>query len=329
MLPSPLLIGTRGRLTAAFFAARGRRESAVVEANAGGDGVEGAAAESAAASAPDLAALEEQLVALAARGAAAHVDLSLDGTLFAAHLGRCGAPVGTMTLARIHAEDLFLVAAALFGDETAVAKLRRVHRPVLAGYLRHIDVSRPFLEEVEQRLWGTALVGGSDGEPKLAGYSGQGALAGWVGISAQRIALMIRRHERAEKRALAGAAAEADAEAELLSRDPELAFIKGRLRNDFRAALTQALSSLEDRERMIFRLHLVDGLTVEVIAKMYGVSHSTVSRWLAKARDQVIHEAQRLLRDQMRLSPAEFESMAALVVSRLDLSVSRILRETG
>ena len=289
----------------------------------------GAPAESASVSAPESAALEEQLAALAARGAAAHGDLALDRTLFAAHLGRCGAPVGTTTPAAIHAEDLFLVAAALCGDGAAVAKLRRIHRPVLASYLRHIDVSKPFLDEVEQRLWDSALVGADGGEPKLASYSGQGALAGWVGIAAQRIALMIRRHEAAEERAVDGATAEAEAEAELLSRDPELAFIKGRLRNDFRGALTQALSSLEDRERMIFRLHLVDGLTVEAIAKMYGVSHSTVSRWLGKARDQVVDEAQRLLRDRMQLSPAEFESIAALVVSQLDLSVSRILRGTG
>jgi RNA polymerase sigma-70 factor (ECF subfamily) len=303
-----------GRLTVAFLAARGRREPG---------GEDSAAASSAAAT----SALETTLAALLARGAAGHVDLSLDGALFASHLGRCGAPVGTAAPGSIYAEDLFLAAAALFGDEAAVAKLRRLHRPVLAGYLRHIDVSTPFLEEVEQRLWDSALVGTSGAGPKLASYSGQGALAGWVGIAAQRIALMIRRHEAAEERAVDGAAA--DAEADALAHDPELAFIKGRLQGKFRSALTQALSRLEDRERMIFRLHLVDGLTVEAIGKIYGVSHSTVSRWLAKARDQVIDQAQRVLRDEMRLSPAEFESVAALVVSHLDLSVSRILRGTG
>jgi RNA polymerase sigma-70 factor (ECF subfamily) len=206
-----------------------------------------------------------------------------------------------------------------------VAKLRRAHRPVLAGYLRHIDVSPAFFDEVDQRLWDAALVGAAGAGPKLASYSGQGALAGWVGIAAQRIALMLRRHEAAEERAADGAAAEAQA----LAADPELAFIKGKLRNQFQGALTRALAALDDRERMIYRLHLVDGLTVESIGKIYGVSHSTVSRWLAKARESVIREAQRVLRDEMRLSPAEFESVAALVVSQLDLSVSRLLRRTG
>ncbi len=88
----------------------------------------------------------------------------------------------------------------------AVAKLRRIHRPVLAGYLRHIDVSPAFFDEVEQRLWDAALVGTAGAPPKLMSYSGQGALAGWVGIAAQRIALMMRRHEAAEERAVDGVA---------------------------------------------------------------------------------------------------------------------------
>jgi RNA polymerase sigma-70 factor (ECF subfamily) len=311
-------VRTLGRLTVAFLDTRTRRDAS---ARAAPDGPAAPAA-----AAPGL---EETLAVLVARGAAAHLDLALDGALFAAHLGRCGAPVETSTGASIQAEDLFLAAAALFGDAAAVAKLRRIHRPVLAGYLRHIDGSTPFVDEVEQRLWDAALVSAAGAAPKLASYSGQGALAGWVGIAAQRIALMIRRHEAAEDRAVDGAAAEAEVEAEALSRDPELAFIKGRLRDKFRGALTRALSALEDRERMIFRLHLVDGFTVEAVAKVYGVSHSTVSRWLGKARDQVIQEAQRLLRDEMQLSPAEFQSVAALVVSQLDLSVSRILRGTA
>jgi len=310
-----------GRLAAAFLAARERRDAS----NTAVDSAAGDLPSGQVSRPPETATLEAVLAGLVARGAAAHLDLSLDGALFAAHLGRCGAPIEIASPASIHAEDLFLAAAALFGDGAAVSKLRATHRPVLAGYLRHIDVSAAFLDEVEQRLWAAALVGAPGAGPKLASYSGQGALAGWIGIAAQRIALMIRRHEAAEERATDGAAAEA----QILAVDPELAFIKGKLRHQFQGALQRGLAALDDRERMIYRLHLVDGLTVEAIGKVYGVSHSTVSRWLAKARESVIREAQRVLRDEMRLSPAEFESVAALVVSQLDLSVSRLLRRDG
>jgi RNA polymerase sigma-70 factor (ECF subfamily) len=63
------------------------------------------------------------------------------------------------------------------------------------------------------------------------------------------------------------------------------------------------------------------------IAKTYGVSHSTVSRWMAAARASIVAEAQRLLRDEMQASPDDYESMSRLLVSQLDLSVSRLLRK--
>jgi RNA polymerase sigma-70 factor, ECF subfamily len=259
---------------------------------------------------PDV--LEATLSAICARGRVAHPDTSMSDEVFVAHLARCGAPVAQGAEA-VFAEDLYAVCACLQGDAAAVTRLRAAHRIVLASYLRRIDGSTPFVDEVEQRLWDSVLVGTLAAPPKLATYSGQGPLAGWLGIAAQRIALMIRRHE--------GAAAEA----RLTVQDPELAFIKGHLRQGFQQAISKALGVLDDRERMIYRLHLIDGLTVDRIARMYSVSQSTVSRWLANARAGVIAEAQRILREEMQISATDFESVAGLMISQLDLSVSRLL----
>ena len=41
-----------------------------------------------------------------------------------------------------------MVRRGLLGDEVAVRTLRARHRPVLAGYLRHVDVSPAFFDEV-------------------------------------------------------------------------------------------------------------------------------------------------------------------------------------
>src|SRR5262245_13067307 len=94
-----------GRLAEAFLDAAGQRE--------------GADALRPSLSASDAAMLEALLSSLTARGAAAHLDIRLDGALFATHLGRCGAPIDSTAATGIHAEDLFLAAAALFGDATA------------------------------------------------------------------------------------------------------------------------------------------------------------------------------------------------------------------
>jgi RNA polymerase sigma-70 factor len=144
-------------------------------------------------------------------------------------------------------------------------------------------------------------------------------------VVAQRIALTLRRHEAAETRALHLAAADA----RLIGTDPELAFVKASLRDAFQRALTDALKVLDDRQRMVYRLHVIDGLTVEAIADMYSVVRSTVTRWIATARAAIIDEAKRLLRDEMHLPAQDFESLAGLLASQLDLSISQILARTA
>ena len=168
---------------------------------------------------------------------------------------------------------------------------------------------------------GLALVGSVDAPPKLASYAGKGPLAGWLGVAAQRIALMIERHEGGGKRA-------ADAAGPRRGWSPPIRswpFIKGHLRARSSAPSARRCCRSDDRERMVYRMHIIDGLTVERIAKTYGVSHSTVSRWMAAARAGIVAEAQRLLRDEMQASPGDYESMSRLLVSQLDLSVSRLL----
>jgi RNA polymerase sigma-70 factor (ECF subfamily) len=142
-----------------------------------------------------------------------------------------------------------------------------------------------------------------------------------LGVASQRIALTRRRSEAAEKRALDSVALEARRPVA----DPELAFVEEHLREPFQRAIIDALKTLDDRQRMIYSLHAVDGLTIERIGAMYGVNHSTVSRWMASARAAVIAEAQRLLRDEMQLRADEFDSLARLLAGQLDLSVSLVL----
>jgi len=264
--------------------------------------------------------------ALYQRGRAAHPDVRMDPASFARHLAACGAPLAEPEAGTaLHAEDLYLCAAALLGDAAAAATLRRLHRPVVARYLKNLDGSPSFVDEVEQRLWSACLLATPEGPPKLASYAGRGPLAGWVGVSAQRIALGMMRHEQAEQRAAEGHRREADR----FGDDPELSFLKQHLRGQFREAVTRALGVLNDHERLIYRMYVVDGVPMERIGKMYGVTPSTISRRMSAARATVVGEAQRLLREEMGVAPDEYESMARLLVSQLDLSVSRVLGKRG
>jgi RNA polymerase sigma-70 factor, ECF subfamily len=265
----------------------------------------------------DLPALERRLHELWSRGRAAYPRLKVGAEAFAEHLGRCGAPVAE-GLHEVHAEDLYLVCAGLAGDKGAAAEIRAVARPVIAKALKRVSGASAIVEEVEQRLLDSMFVGGDAG-PKLLSYAGRGPLGTWIGISSQRQAYTILRHEQAELRARQ----EAVARHRLAAIDPETAAIKEKYRAQFQQAMDRAIETLDDREKMLYRMHLVEGCTLERIAAAYGVSHPTIIRWLRKARERILDEAKRHLRQSLPISSGEFDSIARLLASEIDLDITR------
>jgi RNA polymerase sigma-70 factor (ECF subfamily) len=143
-------------------------------------------------------------------------------------------------------------------------------------------------------------------------------------VVAQRQIVNVIRAEQAERHAREAAAKETAALE--VAVHPEVAFLKERYKTAFEEAMAAALAKLPERERAMLRLHLVGGLTVVQIGQMYGVSHSTVSRWLAEARETVSTEVSDFMRAHAGLAPSELRSLAGLVASQLDLSMSRLLK---
>jgi RNA polymerase sigma-70 factor len=93
----------------------------------------------------------------------------------------------------------------------------------------------------------------------------------------------------------------------------------------FERALADAIAALGSRDRTILLLQVVRNVSVESIGKMYGVAQATASRWLATARDRVQTEVVRLLRERLGASPDEIASLAGVLASQIDLSISRLL----
>src|SRR5204862_7339942 len=132
-----------GQLAEAFFDAGGKSGEAALEPEA----------------------REAALLALHERGRGAHPSFEVAAVDFATHLGRCGAAAdGSVGI--VHAEDLFLACACLRRTPGAIERLRDLHRPNVLRQARRTSGAAEFLDEVEQRLWATLLVGG--GTPRLA-----------------------------------------------------------------------------------------------------------------------------------------------------------------
>jgi RNA polymerase sigma-70 factor, ECF subfamily len=258
-----------------------------------------------------------------ARGRATWARLELSDETFARHLAAvmARAEAGAPPLRERAIEDLYLACACLHGVSGAVEAFDATCDPAIRAAVARIARSAPQSDEIVQQLREVVLVGRAEAPPRIGSYAGRGPLSRWVAVTAQNIGLMILRSDRAEGRVRDAAAAEAM----LSPADPEVAFIRERYRGALETALADALSALANRERLLLRLNLVNGVSIEKIARMYGVNHSTASRWLGRAREIVRDEMQRLLRERIRVTPSQIGSLWAVVGSQMELSLSRLL----
>ena len=269
-------------------------------------------------------ALEERLRNLVARGSSAHPDLALHGVAFVRYLARCAAGTAKpLPPEQLHVEDLYLACACGAGVAGAAARFEERCGPRLKAVLGAAVKSPDLRAEIRQRVLDLLLVGTIDVPAKIRGYSGQGPIDSWTAVVAQRQLAMLLRKDEIERRAREGAALEAALSG---GAAPEVAFTKHRYRAEFERAMAEALSTLEERNRMVLRLNLVSRISLEDIGRMYGVAQSTVSRWLANARHQVLTEVTRLLRQRLGATPDEIASLAGVMASQIDLSISRLLR---
>lgn len=276
-------------------------------------------------------ALEDALRALLCAGQQAWPAVPLLAKDFIAHLAeRLAAEpsgvreVGPGLLEKLNGRDLYLTCACAQGKPEALAAFESAFLAQVPAQIAHINRSPAFADEVCQVLRVNLLVGSAGAQPRIGEYAGRGALHSWLRISAVRVALRLSRRRVVDGQDSEGAdGVDALVEPAL---GPELAYLKVRYQGEFKKALQEALAGVSSKQRNVLRLQLSSGLTGDQIAGLYKVTRSTVARWLSAARSEVLAVTQRLLQQRLQLSPDEFQSLAGVVVSQLDLSLSRVLR---
>ena len=239
----------------------------------------------------------------------------------AVHLAKClHGPDHEAELARLHVADLYLACACLRGDTAAHDAFHRHHLSRVVEWISHVDRSPAFAEDIRQQVASDLLIGTSATGPKLAGYTGHGALGAFVRVIATRLA------QKKKKRRSERGHDEPDVRLASPELDPELALLKKRFAREFAEAFKTVLATLEPEERAVLKLHHLDGLSIEQVGVAYRVSRATAARWLAKARARVVEEMQRRLAERLGRSAPKPESVLALVHSDLNLSLSKFMR---
>ncbi len=210
-------------------------------------------------------------------------------------------------------DDIYLVCGCVMGLPAAIAAIEREIVPIIDAALATWD--RAVVDETRQRLRAMLMVDHAGRGPLLAQYSGRGALRRWVRVVAAREAGKTRREDLAET------PIDDDALFDVLAppNDPVVSAIKRDAAAAFKTAFVAALGELERRERAALRLHVLDGLTIDDIAPMYGVHRATVARWISNAKQVVLDKTRRKLMHDLRLEGDAVDSLIRLVQSRIEL----------
>lgn len=225
-------------------------------------------------------------------------------------------------LALIHAADLYLAAGCARGDAKA---LRHFERRYLssAEYLPKRAARgevTDLLQTVRERLF---LENGRS-DPRISQYRGTGPLGAWVRVVAARASIDQLRGESPR-------AASDDGELELAAEatEPDLRLINEVYRQQLREVFQATLKSLSSREASLLRLHFLEGLGADGIARVYGASARSVRRWLADLRAEILERVRKRLKQEHGLAGSQLASIERFARERLDVTISALLKRSG
>jgi RNA polymerase sigma-70 factor (ECF subfamily) len=225
---------------------------------------------------------------------------------------------------------MYLACACAHDARGAISAFEQHFLVRVGSFLSKMKPTQAFVEDVTQELRIKLLVSKPGAARKIADYSGRGALMGWLRVVALRTAIDLQRRNGPTPEPRPHGTDDSDREATPAvgaARDPELTYLKDQYETEFNAAFRAALDALSSEQRNVLRLHFVDGLNIDQIGALLHIHRSTAARWIAAARVAILREVQRLLRERLDLSVGEFESLARLLQSRIDMTLSGLFQE--
>lgn len=260
--------------------------------------------------------LEERLDGLVQVARIAWRGIDLDRETFFAYVTDRW-PTGALLedwLAGAHTSDLYLACACARRIAGALEAFDRAYLSQVHDYLARSQPDDALVDEVCQSLREKLFVGSA---AKIEEYSGRGSLGGWVRVLAVRAAIDLRR-----KHGERGPVLQAEEPAAI---DPELGYLSERYRGEVEDAFHRALATLDGEQRTLLRMHYVDAVTLDELARFKKVHRATIARHLAATRQTILEKIHGQLRERLSVSTEELASLIRLVRSKLQISVARLL----
>jgi RNA polymerase sigma-70 factor (ECF subfamily) len=279
---------------------------------------------------PDVAArtvfddkLGSTLKAMAATGRTAWPTVDVEARVFVQHLAALPWPLPPepKSLIALHVSDLYLACACVQRCAGAAEAFASAYALVVENAVCRQLRSTSEQGDVRQRVMEKLLVGTNGGAPRLVQYQGRGALKSWLKAVALREAISLLRKSPRE------VPVPDDELFERATREtsPELEALRNRYRPAFREAFLAAVRALPAKERAMLKQHYVDGLNIDRLGELHGVHRATAARWLEKTRARLFSETHAALRGQLPVETAEFQSVARLIHSQMNISLRQLL----
>lgn len=215
--------------------------------------------------------------------------------------------------------ELALARAIAAGEPAALGEFETAYLSPVRSTLRAMGLDAADIADIEQTVRLKLLVAEAGVPARIVAYAGHGKLGGLVRVAAVREALSLLRRRKPTTNE--------DWLEELSSPedDPALARLKAQHRDAFKAAFEEAVRRLEPREHTLLRLHLVRHQSIDEIGAVYGVHRATAARWVEGAKRSLRTLTTKILGERFELRGPDLERVVALIESRIELSIDRLL----
>ena len=225
-------------------------------------------------------------------------------------------------LNNLNVEDLYLACTCLQGFAPAILELEQILQKTARQVGASKDLSMDGCSDLLQKTREFLLVS-TDGKssPRLAQYAGRGSLGGWVRVVLAREKVRFAKTRR--KQADLSTALDEAIFAE--QGDPELAALRGENLAIFRGAIRVVIEKLSEEEKLLLRHWILDSMTMEQIARVFGITRKTASRWIHKLRRRMLMLIKFELTRSLKLRQSELNSLIRDVESKVDVSLSGLL----
>ena len=253
---------------------------------------------------------------LQARALAEQPELPLDREGFVEHLAHLGAAHPPERRGELHAGDLAIAYACAHQDRAALQAFEAIYIPALRGTLLGRGYGATQVDDLLQEIRERFLIGTPEAPAKLLAYGGRGPLGAWLRVAALRLMLTNDRRNWREVPLEDAMIVRATTNDDPL-REERIALL--------RVALREAITELTGRQRAVMRLYYSDEIGVEELGRMYRVHASTISRWLAQARVEIMARTRSALTRVVVSSPSAVESLLKHAAS-VELSLDSLLR---